>query len=50
VPPATQDPAAYAKRVIAEARRRGLLTSHGRGRAQGELTPKALDLLERARR
>ncbi len=48
VPPATKDPAAYAKRIIAEARRRGLLTSHGRGRAQGELTPKALDLLERA--
>ena len=48
VPPATKDPAAYAKRIIAEARRRGLLTSHGRGKAGGELTPKALDLMERA--
>jgi hypothetical protein len=48
VPPTTKDPAAYAKRTIAEARRRGLLTSHGRGKAQGELTPKALDLMERA--
>ena len=35
VPPTTKDPAAYAKRIIAEARRRGLLTSHGRGKAQG---------------
>lgn len=48
VPPTTKDPAACAKRIIAEARRRGLLTSHGRGKAQGELTPKALDLMERA--
>jgi hypothetical protein len=48
VPLETPDPAAYAKRIIAEARRRDLLTSHGRGRAGGELTPKALALLERA--
>jgi len=47
VPPATADPAAFAKRVIAEARRRDLLTSHGRGRPGGELTPKALDLMQR---
>ncbi len=47
VPPTTKDPAGYAKRIIAEARRRDLLTSHGRGKAQGELTPKALDLMER---
>ena len=46
-PPATADPAAFAKRVIAEARRRDLLTSHGRGRPGGELTPKALDLMQR---
>ena len=48
VPPLTQDPAGYAKRMIAEARRRDLLTSHGRGRAGGELTPKALELLNRS--
>ena len=35
VPPGTEDPAAYAKRIIAAARRRGLLTSHGRGTARG---------------
>ena len=46
-PPGTKDPAAYAKRIIAEARRRDLLTSHGRGTARGELTPKALDVMER---
>lgn len=46
VPPGTKDPAAYAKRIIAEARRRDLLTSHGRGTARGELTPKALDLMQ----
>ncbi len=46
VPPGTEDPAAYAKRIIAEARRRDLLTSHGRGTARGELTPKALDLMQ----
>ena len=46
-PPGTKDPAAYAKRIIAEARRRDLLTSHGRGTARGELTPKALDVIER---
>jgi hypothetical protein len=45
VPPLTQDPAGYAKRMIAEARRRDLLTSHGRGRARGELTPRALELM-----
>jgi hypothetical protein len=50
VPPTTKDPAGYAKRIIAEARRRDLLTSHGRGKAQGELTPKALDLMERETR
>lgn len=49
VPPTTKDPAAYAKRIIAEARRRGPLTSHGRGEAQGELTPKALELMEAVR-
>lgn len=48
VPPTTKDPAGYAKRIIAEARRRDLLTSHGRGKAQGELTPKALHLMERS--
>jgi hypothetical protein len=48
VPPVTKDPAGYAKRMIAEARRRDLLTSHGRGRARGELTPKALDLMQRS--
>jgi hypothetical protein len=46
VPPLTQDPAGYAKRVIADARRRDLLTSHGRGKARGELTPKALELMK----
>jgi hypothetical protein len=45
VPPLTQDRARYAKRIIAEARRRDLLTSHGRGKARGELTPKALELM-----
>jgi len=48
VPSVTKDPAGYAKRMIAEARRRDLLTSHGRGRAGGELTPKALELLQRS--
>jgi hypothetical protein len=48
VPPLTQDPAGYAKRMIAEARRRDLLTSHGRGRAGGELTPRGLELLNRS--
>jgi hypothetical protein len=45
IPPSTPDAAALAKRLIAQARRRGLLTSHGRGNARGELTPKALELL-----
>jgi hypothetical protein len=48
VPPLTQDPAGYAKRMIAEARRRDLLTSYGRGRAGGELTPRALELMNRS--
>ena len=48
VSPLTQDPAGYAKRIIAEARRRDLLTSHGRGRAGGELTPTALELMNRS--
>jgi hypothetical protein len=48
VPATVADPAAFAKRVIAEARRRDLLTSHGRGHARGELTPKALALVEHA--
>jgi hypothetical protein len=48
VSPLTQDRAGYAKRMIAEARRRDLLTSHGRGRAGGELTPKALELMNRS--
>jgi hypothetical protein len=48
VPPLTQDPAGYAKRMIAEARRRDLLTSHGRGRSGGELTPRALELMSRS--
>jgi len=48
VSPLTQDPAGYAKRIIAEARRRDLLTSHGRGRAGGELTPRALELMNRS--
>jgi hypothetical protein len=47
VPPFIQDPAGYARRLIAEARRRDLLTSHGRGRARGELTPRALELMNR---
>jgi hypothetical protein len=46
IPPITKNPAAYAKRTIAEARRRDLLTSHGRGKARGELTPKALELMK----
>jgi hypothetical protein len=45
VPAGTADPAAHAKRAIAAARRRGLLTSRGRGKAGGELTPKAVELL-----
>jgi hypothetical protein len=49
VPAGTVDPAGHARRAIAAARRRGLLTSRGRGRAGGELTPKAVELLrERA--
>jgi hypothetical protein len=48
VSPLTHDPAGYAKRMIAEARRRDLLTSHGRGRAGGELTPRALELMNRS--
>ena len=46
VPPITTEPAGYARRMIAQARRRGLLTSHGRGKACGELTAKALKLME----
>jgi hypothetical protein len=46
VPPITTEPAVYARRMIAQARRRGLLTSHGRGKARGQLTPKALKLME----
>ena len=46
VPAITENPAGYAKRMIAEARRRDLLTSHGRGQARGELTPKALELMK----
>jgi hypothetical protein len=46
IPPITKNPAGYAKRMIAEARRRDLLTSHGRGKARGELTPKALELMK----
>jgi len=38
VPRTTEDPAGYSKQKIAEARRRGLLTTHGRGKAGGELT------------
>jgi hypothetical protein len=45
VPPTTNEPAAYSKRMVAEARRRGLLTSHGRGKPGGELTAQAKALL-----
>jgi hypothetical protein len=46
VSPTTDDPAAHSTRMIAEARRRGLLTSPGRGNRGGELTERANALLE----
>jgi hypothetical protein len=46
VSPATADAAAHSKRMIAEARRRGLLTSAGRGKQGGELTPRGKALLQ----
>jgi hypothetical protein len=45
VPPTTEDAAAYSKRMVAEARRRGLLTRPGRGRSGGELTARSWRLL-----
>lgn len=50
VPPTTEDPAAYSKRMIAEARRRGLLTSHGRGKPGGQLTARSKRLLRQSAR
>jgi hypothetical protein len=43
--PAADEPAAYSKQMVAEARRRGLLTSHRRGMPGGELTARARALL-----
>jgi len=47
VAPTTEDPAGYSKRLIAEARRRGLLTSYGGGKPGGELTAQSKILLRR---
>jgi hypothetical protein len=47
--PTTEDAAGYSKRLIAEARRRGLLTSDGGGKAGGELTAQSKILLRKAR-
>ena len=46
--PTTDDPAGYSTRLIAEARRRGLLTSHGGGKPGGELTAQSKILLRKA--
>ena len=45
VPPTTDEPAAHVERMVAEARHRGLLTSHGPGKPGGELTARARALL-----
>jgi hypothetical protein len=47
--PTTEDPAGYSQRLIAEARRRGLLTGDGGGKAGGELTAQSKVLLRKAR-
>jgi hypothetical protein len=47
--PMTEDPAGYSKRLIAEAQRRGLLTSCGGGKPGGELTAQSKSLLRKAR-
>jgi hypothetical protein len=47
--PTTDDPAGYSTRLIAEARRRGLLTSQGGGKPGGELTAQSKILLRKAR-
>ena len=44
-PPTTEDPARYSKQMIAEARRRGLLTSNGGRKPGGELTARSKILL-----
>jgi hypothetical protein len=46
VSPTTADPTGHSKRMIAEARRRELLTSVGPGKRGGELTARAKALLE----
>ena len=46
VSPTTDDPTGHSKRMIAEARRRDLLTSLGPGKPGGELTARAKALLE----
>ncbi len=48
VSPTTEDPAGYSKRMVAEARRRGLLTSDGRGKPGGQLTARSKILLRQA--
>lgn len=44
-PPTAEDPARYSKEMVAEARRRGLLTGNGGGEPRGELTARSKILL-----
>jgi hypothetical protein len=48
VSPTTEEPGAYSSHMVAEARRRGLLTRHGAGKPGGELTARAKALLSEA--
>jgi len=48
VSPTTGESGAYSSQMVAEARRRGLLTSHGDGKPGGELTARAKALLSEA--
>jgi hypothetical protein len=45
VPPTSDEPAPYVERMVVEARRRGLLTSHGSGKCCGDLTARGRALL-----